>query len=297
MACVLRAEGPDARTFLQGQFSNDLGKLASGEVAYGLWLDRKGKVEADSFALCEGDEGFLLASYYCEESAVRERLEAYLIMDEVELSGETGKWIGVSAWGDAIEVAREALGVELPEEGAWSEAAGVVMFWGRRGEERVLEILIPADEEREKELRSVLEESGACGLDDADLLRFAIEGNVARIGKEFSGGLDLPQELDLEVVGISYRKGCYLGQEVMARIHAMGKVRKRLARVEVLGTEGEFELPMDIFNAEGKKRGSLRCSLYSDDGCVGQAVLAIGCEGEELNVGGARLKILEGSDD
>src|SRR5688572_1380953 len=84
-ATVLRVSGEDAASFLQGQFSNDLRDLDQKKAVYGLWLNHKGRVIADSFVhrLAEGD--FLVFSYHCPVEVIRQRLEAFVIADDVVL--------------------------------------------------------------------------------------------------------------------------------------------------------------------------------------------------------------------
>ena len=63
----LIVEGPDAAHFLQGQFSQDL-RVSAGSMVYGLWLDAKGKIQADSFLLKESEDRFRAISYFSPTS-------------------------------------------------------------------------------------------------------------------------------------------------------------------------------------------------------------------------------------
>ncbi|MBK1876887.1 YgfZ/GcvT domain-containing protein [Pelagicoccus mobilis] len=282
--CVLRASGPDAAEFLQGQFSNDLSKMAAGDVVYGLWLDRKGKIVADSFVLRRGDEEFLLVSYHCAEGAVFERLDAYLIMEEVELEGCSSLSSGVGVFGE-ISAIEEDLEVAIPETGKFCEEDGVIAFWGRRSDEPCLEILAIATESKSK-FEGILEgvrSGGAVELVDDEMAEMAIRSKVPRIGISF-GERDLPQELGLEVDAVSFSKGCYLGQEVMARLHAMGRVRKALAVLSIDETVTR-EFPLDLVDAGGKRQGSLREVVYPKTGGVGLGVLNLSFVEGDLYVG------------
>lgn len=168
--CCIEVTGPDAAEFLQGQFSNDLSKMVSGEVVYGLWLDRKGKVLADSFVLCRAVDSYLLASVHCAESVVQERLDAYLIMEEVELAGSSAGARGVCVLGEAGQRrACELAGLAVPDRGQFAAAEGVVAFWGRRGSEPVLEFVATGSEAGEciEKLDAGLRAMGAMELDGA----------------------------------------------------------------------------------------------------------------------------------
>src|SRR5690606_34393875 len=126
--CGLLAEGPDARSFLQGQVTQDLASCGPGGVRYGLLLDRKGKIVADAFFLCWSDERFEIVSVHCEGREVAARLDAYLVMDEVELS-ERARPAGAALRGPAAAEALRALGFGELKDGAFAERDGVLAFW------------------------------------------------------------------------------------------------------------------------------------------------------------------------
>ncbi|MEY2881577.1 MAG: hypothetical protein RLZZ15_3957, partial [Verrucomicrobiota bacterium] len=100
-AAWLRITGEDAARFLQGQFSQDLGKLGAGEAVYGLWLNVKGKVVADSFVLRSATPApeYFVGSYFSAAATIRERLEAFVIADDVFVEDLTETVVGVSLIG------------------------------------------------------------------------------------------------------------------------------------------------------------------------------------------------------
>src|ERR1700752_2733920 len=85
---VMRVTGEDAFSFLQGQFTNEL-RQGTGSVTYGLWLDQKGKVLADSHVLRLSENEFLLVSMNSPADLIRRRLEDYIVADDVALADET----------------------------------------------------------------------------------------------------------------------------------------------------------------------------------------------------------------
>jgi folate-binding Fe-S cluster repair protein YgfZ len=92
------------RTFLQGQFTNDLRNLLPRQSVYGLWLDRKGRVIADSHVL-RADDGpdFWIASVSSPALAVKQRLEDFIVADDVAIEDATGSWLGVALIGAGVE--------------------------------------------------------------------------------------------------------------------------------------------------------------------------------------------------
>ncbi|HVS53950.1 MAG TPA: folate-binding protein [Opitutaceae bacterium] len=258
-AAWLRVEGADAAAFLQGQFTNDLRGLAAGGAVYGLWLNVKGKVVADSFVLrrsaAEGDV-FWIGSYFSAASTIQARLESYVIADDVTIADATDERAAVTIFGLDAEAAS-----------AIAAAEGFV-FSGRRGREPSIEWVFPLSHEpamREKF-------SGARELDPVEIARRRIGARIPAVPADIGPG-DLPNEGALEADAISYTKGCYLGQEVMARLKSMGQVRRRLLRVR--SSVAPAALPAPLFVGE-KQGGELR-SLIADGagGFVGLALVSL----------------------
>jgi folate-binding protein YgfZ len=259
-AC-LRVWGEDALSFLQGQFTQELRSEAEAPVAYGLWLNQKGKVLADSFVLRETVDNVWIISFSSEAAVIRERLEAYVIADDVVIEDVTAEWAGVTVGGPEAEawLVREAGGV--PAAGEFFKAAGGGwVFRGRRGVES-FEWVRPIA----KGVGIGLVEVGAESL---EWVRIA--AGIPRVPQDIGAG-DLPNEGGLDEAGISYTKGCYLGQEVMARLKAMGTVRRRLVRVRGAG-RGVPAVPCALLQGE-KRVGELRSAVA--DGAGGFIGLAM----------------------
>lgn len=252
-ACWLRVTGEDALTFLQGQFTNELRNLIPYQSTYGLWLSQKGKVLADSFVIRTAEEGFFVGSYACSAVKIRKRLEAYIIADEVEIEDVTGEWRGVTLFTGASQ---DELAAFIPEG---------VIFEGRRDHGKHWEVLVPtAVMER---IAAQFETAAAFGADVMELLR--INSGIPAIPQDV-GLNDLPNEGGLDRDAVSYVKGCYLGQEVMARLKAMGQVRRRLYQVS---GEGDVPIaPATLFAGE-QVVGELRSVAVRDSCFVGLAMI------------------------
>jgi len=263
-AAWLRVTGDDSANFLQGQFTNDLRSATPEKAVYGLWLNVKGKVIADSFVLrAANSAGFWIASYFSAASAIRERLESHAIADDVVIEDETEGWRAVSLLGEAAaERAREAR--------AGGVAADGFLFRGRRTREGNAEWLFPAS--AAEAVRAALSAAGLRELDEQEIVRRRIAAAIPAVPADIGPG-DLPNEAALEDDALSYTKGCYLGQEVMARLKSMGQVRRRLLRVE---GEGEIPaLPAPLF-VGARQVGELRSAVRTDAGrFIGLAMLSL----------------------
>ncbi len=280
----LRVTGEDAAIFLQGQFSNDLRQLGQPGVPaiYGLWLTLKGKVLADSFVM-RGSSGneFWIGSYYSPGEVIRERLESHIIADDVGVEDVTAEWAGVSVLGDGA--AALVTGAAPPE---------ARVFPGRRQRGDHVECVYRLAEGATEWLARL----GGPILGDEAMLRARIAAGIPAVPRDVGPG-DLPNEAGLEAEAVSFTKGCYLGQEVMARLKAMGQVRRRLVRV---GGPGERfpATPAPIFSGE-RGVGDLR-SAVSDGagGWIGLAMLTrmhvmVGADLAFAAPGGPALHLLE----
>lgn len=221
---LVRVTGDDAKTFLQGQFTNDL-QQEKVNVAYGLWLNQKGRVLADSHVLRLAENEFLLVSVNSPAAIIRQRLEQYIIADDVGLVDETEKFHGLAVWGaECGERMKDVFG-KLPEHGRFVSSDEMQGFTGRRMKDENYEIIGPG--KKIAVLRDRLLEMN-CSEVGAGEIEFArISDGIPAVPQDIGPG-DLPNEGGLEQVAISYTKGCYLGQEVMARLKNMGQVRRRL---------------------------------------------------------------------
>lgn len=248
-AAWLRVSGPDAFSFLQGQFTNDLARLKTDGAVCGLWLNQKGRVLADSFVLRgAAEDQFWAGSYFSPAALIRERLESYLIADDVVVADETADWWGATIMGKDLVARTRAEGTGL-------------MFPGRRGIDGAVEWLV----------QRPIEFAGVQTLDRVEMELARIRAAIPAVPADIGPG-ELPNEGGLETDAISYTKGCYLGQEVMARLKAMGQVRRRLRRVA--GTGAPPECPAKLFQG-GQPVGELRSVATGDSGYVGLALLTL----------------------
>ncbi len=223
-------------------------------AAYGLWLNQKGKVLADSFVLREASDSAWIISFSGSASIIRERLEAYIIADDVSIADVTADWHGIVMGGPEAEAWLLRAAGEVPATGEFARAGGGFVFRGRRGNGVSFEWLLPL---------GVGVPEGLPEISMEELERLRIGAGIPSVPQDVGPG-DLPNEGGLDAVAISYTKGCYLGQEVMARLKAMGTVRRRLVRVRAGG-----RMPPAVPTAllQGEKRvGELRSAVADGTG-------------------------------
>lgn len=265
-SAIIKVYGEDAFTFLQGQFTNEL-RGGAGTATYGLWLNQKGKVLADSHVLRHAENEFSLVSLSSEATAIVQRLEQYVIADDVALLDDTGKKRGVVLWGAGCGEILKALAGSLPAKGQFLEKDGLLILQGRRGGDESYEII--GQENAFDAWRQKLVEAG-CVETDVEALEFVrISSGVPLIPQDI-GPTDLPNEAGLENTAISFTKGCYLGQEVMARLKNLGQVRRELRRVHGAGVPPKTG---ELLFQGGKKVGEIRSAVSADSGFIALAML------------------------
>jgi folate-binding protein YgfZ len=248
----LRVSGSDAATFLQGQFTND---LARADGVYGLWLNVKGKVLADSFVFARPvAEEFWIGSYFSAAGTIRERLESFIIADDVAVEDRTAEWSGLTV-----------LDTSARPEFLSSETT--FAFAGRRGGQ-AREYVFPAA--LQSQVDAYLASQRVLSLEEIAFRR--IEAAIPAVPQDI-GPADLPNEGGLETAAISYTKGCYLGQEVMARLKSMGQVRRRLVRVRI--NADVPTLPAPVF-VGSRQIGEVRSIARDASGArVGLAMISL----------------------
>jgi folate-binding protein YgfZ len=263
---VLRIRGSDAYTYLQGQFTQDLNQPV-GSSAYGMWLNQKGRVVADGWIFRIADNDFIAASFSTKAGILRQRLESYIVADDVEIVDETADWSWLKIWGERAADKFGAAFGSIPAAGCFLENGSGVSFRGRISSGENFEWLAPRAVAQT--FADKLIASGATLTDSAAAERERIGSGIPAVPADL-GPADLPGEGGLDDTGISYTKGCYLGQEVMARLKNLGQVRRRL---HVVRAAGPPPPPQTALFQGGKKIGEIRSAAPDGDGFVAMAML------------------------
>ncbi|MCB1124408.1 MAG: hypothetical protein KJT03_22845, partial [Verrucomicrobiae bacterium] len=264
----IAVDGEDSFDFLQSQFSNDLGGVAIGEGKYGLWLDQKGRVQGDSYVLRTDDERFILFSPITEENTIVEKLEKHIIADDVELEGQGDRVSAFCILGSGMEVLnRQGWPKACP--GSFNfEGHAVYLLPGRRGKSLAVEIIVPVqlNDFFEETLQKSAPDIGELTVNEMEAYR--ILSRTPAVPLDIGPG-ELPQEGGLEKEAVSFDKGCYLGQEVMSRLHSIGQARRSLRLVRY---ENPVEMGQVIYH-EGKKAGFAKSSTVFEGIHFGLALL------------------------
>lgn len=249
----LQVWGEDAASFLQSQFSNDLRPFADGHCRYGLWLDARGRIVADSWVLCEGPERFRIISERSGGARIEAQLRHHIVADEVEI--ELAPPLPCLA----------LIGGEGESHGALGPGL-VARFAGQRAHLPSQEWVF-ADEDARKVLMEEIEHERV--FENWIHLK-RMEAGISQLYFEAQPG-DMPEECGLMENGVSLNKGCFLGQEVVARMHHVGRPQRGLYLLCGSGEPPEVSSP--VSHPEGKLLGELRTAVRSSSGWTGVALL------------------------
>jgi folate-binding protein YgfZ len=242
----LRLSGGEAAEFLQGQVTNDIEALKPGEGCYAVLLTHKGKVVADMRVL-RGEDFLLIDMEKVALPFVRRNVDMYSIGRDVKSVDETEALVILSIIGPA---ARDALDAQPGEaEHAWVQGEHGMYVATDTG----VDVITPAgDASVVKETLGIPE----VNLEAAECVR--VESGRPRHGIDF-GSETIPQEAGLNERAVSFTKGCYVGQETVARLHYKGKPNRHLRGLR-LSAPGQ---PGDEIALDGKTVGKLGTTVES----------------------------------
>jgi len=289
----LLLRGPEAAEYLQGQLTNDIEGLAPGEGCYAALLDRKGHIQADMRVLClsgapfphisgekrtgTGEAAIWIDTEASALEATRRHLEMYKIGRDVSVEDVSADRALLSLIGPrSAEIAGAP---PLPENACEAHAVGGIECIAV-GTASGIDLICAADEA--ERLRAVLGDAGAVevGAEAAEILR--IEAGTPRFGAEMDSST-MPAEAGIVAAAVDFEKGCYIGQETVARLHYRGKPNRRLRGLR-LSAPVAMGVSLTLGDKEvGRVGGSCVSPLH---GPIALAILRREAEpGAELAVG------------
>lgn len=268
---VLELRGADCADFLHNQCTSHVKGLAQGGWLETLFLNNRGQIEFLG-SLFRRSEGFWVATDRPAE--LRQRFLRYIIFDQVDVAELSG-YVRLELIGP-----RAAEILPAPQVGSFVEQEGGLLARHTHG----LELLVPLEGLQALRERVLAAGGREVGSEAYDLWRVerGVAGRLEALG-------ELPQEVGLEE-RVSYKKGCYLGQEIMARLEARGNTRYRLMALQGEGLEPGAE----VRRAEKAVGRVGTVALSPQAGSLALALLRKEVQaGEEVWVGEASVQVLE----
>jgi tRNA-modifying protein YgfZ len=253
---VLAVSGEDAEIFLQNLVTNDVARIAAGSCVYAALLSPQGKYLFDFFVV-PAARGFLLDVKADRAVALAQRLSMYKLRAKVSIADaglQVVQGLGGKPDGAVTDPRSPVLGWR-----AWTSDADAFL-------------------------------AGMTPLDPAEWQKLRIAAGVPETGIELLPDESYILEMGFEQVhGVDFRKGCYVGQEVTARMKHKSELRKGMIRVAV---EGDPPAPGTPILSGGKPAGT----LFSTAGGIGLAYLRFDRATGALEAGTARLRLEDPSE-
>jgi tRNA-modifying protein YgfZ len=217
---VVKVSGSDARNFLNGLVTTDVNLLQPGSGRFGALLTPQGKIIVD-FLITEAPSGhgggFLIDCPRVLAAALTDKLRFYKLRAKVEVENLSDSLGVLAAW-DGDPAVQPDLAFADPRKDA--------LGW---------RILVPAEL-----AQKAADLIGAQMLDSADYEAHRIASGVPRGGLDFIYSDAFPHETNMDRLhGVDFDKGCYVGQEVVSRMHHRGTVRTRTVRIMLDGPAPE----------------------------------------------------------
>jgi hypothetical protein len=228
---VIRCYGADAQTFLHNQLSCDVAGLAPGKSTYGSYCTPKGRMLA-SFLLWHTEQGFFMQLPFSLREPIQKQLSKFILRSKVKVADASGDWklIGVAGQ-DARALVQRAVG-QAPNavhEVAQTADAMVIRLPGERFE------IVAARDQAPRNLEAL--SSGAKKADPEQWEWLDIRAGIPTIMPATQEAF-VPQMVNLDLIGgVSFEKGCYPGQEIVARMHYRGTLKQRMYLANIAADE------------------------------------------------------------
>lgn len=283
---TLAFEGPDSRTFLQGQTTCDIGSLSETHSVTGACCNPQGRMIFD-FRLWQLSPAHILATVQADVAQIAvDTFGKYIVFSKARVRDATADWAHYAIWGSgaaALARAPAATG-----NACWQQ--GPVTWCALDRPQAFTACVASADADSF--------EAGLAAAEPVPADRFIereIRAGIGHVGSA-SSGIFLPQELNYQLTGrVSFSKGCYTGQEVVARLHYRGKVKRPMLLASVAGANpprpGDKIYRKDSDQAVGSVINAV--ATDSDSLLLASVSREAAAEGACLERGGSPLEFLD----
>ena len=264
---VVAVRGPDAVPFLNSQLTVDATSVDAGRWQLGAYCSPKGRVVA-LFEMWRSDDGFSLLLPAEQAEPLRSRLVRYVLRSKVRLDDVTAQWAVFGLTGPGTEQALQSAGLQCPDLPWTSQPQDDggrlvrVPASPRTGPRLMLVVPAPTGESWRKKLAAAAQvDAGVWWWSKIDA---GLPDVFAVTQERF-----VPQMLNLDVLGaVNFSKGCYPGQEVVARSQYLGKLRRRMMRGHADGASAGEDIFDQSQAAERGPAGAVVMAAGSPEGGV-----------------------------
>ncbi|MET0042691.1 MAG: folate-binding protein YgfZ [Candidatus Thiodiazotropha sp. 6PLUC3] len=221
---LIRISGEDAETYLQGQLTNDVRKVTNQHSNLAGWCNAKGRMLANFRCFRRADDYFLQTPLENVPS-VMQRQGMYVLRAKVTLSDVSDELIRIGLTGDCSDALLQPFFEDVPEQPNDVMQQGELTLIHLPGSKPRFEVIGPAN--LLQEIWQTAEGQAQTGNRDFWALQ-EIRAGIPTIYQETKEAF-VPQMTNMQLIdGVSFTKGCYTGQEVVARMQYLGKLKRRM---------------------------------------------------------------------
>lgn len=264
---VVSVTGPDARDFLDNLITNDMGLLEAQDALFAGLLTPQGKILFEFFVV-RTPAGYLLETGLDQTAGLAKRLGLYKLRAKVEIKDAAGEVV-----------------VAVSEGAVRARPQGAIAFVDPRSERLGDRLLLPAPI-----VGDLVGRMGALRMTAEAYVAHRIALGVPEAGRDYVLGDAFPHEADFDLFnGVSFTKGCFVGQEVVARMQHKTVVRKRVVRITgegALASGADVKAGEATIGTVGSVAGRAALSLLRLD----RAIEAVDT-GAPLSAGGVPITI------
>lgn len=260
---VVKASGENILTYIQGQITQDVANLQVEQAVYAAILNHQSKAITDFYVIRTAASEVMLLCPADRAVALVERLRRYAMGYTLRI-GVVSSWAVFAVQGEDVADFLIQRHLSVPDQTPFSVVSADDIFVMRWAEAAADGVWLIGDKAR---LTSWLPNN----CDEREMIKQRILKGVPTFGVDWDEKIHPLNANLIERHGVSFDKGCYVGQEVTSRMHWRGGIKKKLYRVMVLAEE--VQAPTAIFSTV--KVGELTSVAQADAGWMGIALLPI----------------------
>jgi folate-binding protein YgfZ len=265
---VLKASGPTVRDYLQGQITQDMGKLNAGQAIHSCILSPQGKALSELFIAEGNNDELIILTPASHAVATVNRLRKFAMGYELRLGIVDSMAVCAIQGANAAQLLNE---FSIPEPGdTWLASS-------RNNQTDSIAIVMP-DTPRgfwvvsDKAQIDKVIQSSENTVSENELEAMRIIRGIPDFGVEWNESIHPLNANLIEFDGVSFEKGCYVGQEVTSRMHWRGGIRKKLYRVSISGVPNALPCPVKTTANIGELHSA---AIDHENNCFGIAHLPI----------------------
>jgi folate-binding protein YgfZ len=291
---LIQVQGEDAVQFLQGQFTNDIREVTEQHSNLSAWCSPKGRMLAN-FRVMRRGSAYLLQMPLAQLETVLKRLRMFVLRSKVTVTDASDEWARFGLTGECAQTLLQPYFESLPETANATLVAGDSLLIRMPGPRPRFELIGPV-----AELSGIWEacEDQATPMDSNFWALQEIRAGIPTVYPETREAF-VPQMANMQLIdGVSFTKGCYTGQEVVARMQYLGKLKRRMYLAHVR-SDSPPRPGDELFargSSSGQGAGKVVDAQAAGDGYDLLAVVeldSLAQEGLQLGENGPLLEILE----